>query len=157
DILAMIAPVRQERLANPQDHILLLLLQRNAGPDASVNVEAHTVTERERKVLEPAEVLLRNGICMVDPIAVEGFLTSVPQPRQFVLMLRSVDQHVLVIAAQADDPVGCTELRFDQKARNVAASPAPVNVVANEHKARQVCAAMCRAMFEQVHKFRVAA
>jgi Na+/proline symporter len=59
----------------------------------------------EREVLEPGEVRSRNLVRILDPVAVERGVAAVAEPHGVVPPLGATDQHLLVIAAQANDVI----------------------------------------------------
>jgi len=112
DELAVVACVRQERLADPQHHFLRLLLQRYAGLYAGVHEEALAVADREREFLEPGRGARREFLRMVDAIAIERRVAAVVEPQPLIPFLGGVDQQLLVVAAQANDPFRRAPIAF---------------------------------------------
>src|SRR5207248_401051 len=57
NIATMVARVRQERLTNPQQVILVLLIERDARANAGMHKEPLVVTLGQRQAVEPNKVL----------------------------------------------------------------------------------------------------
>src|SRR5262249_33073410 len=98
-IEAVVARVGQEWLANPQHLIPFLLLEWNAGANASVHEETLVVRNEQRQALEPAEMLVWNRLRARTLVPAQRHIAAIAKPERPVAISESADQHVLVIAA----------------------------------------------------------
>ena len=100
----------------------------------------------------------RNGVGVFDAVAVERVVSAVLQPHQFIPAPGSIDQHLLVVAAQADDPFRLPLLlHLHEKVDHVPASTSAVDVIADEDKAGRARLDELFAMLHQVGELGVAA
>ena len=111
----------------------------------------------ERQALEPGEMLAREFLGAARAIAVEGGVAAVVEPHHLVLAVGGGDQHVLVIAPEADDLAGPARLRLDQQRDHLAAALAAIDIVAQEHEAGGVVAAVVDAVAQEIGELGIAA
>ena len=154
DIFFVRPPVSEERAANPQPVGVRLVLQRDAGTDARVNVVAEFVLERRRQTGEPPRVVAQSFEVR---IALDGRAAAVVAThpvllRATVAAQRRLGHHGLVIALQGDhgreDRVFGGEAPAEQLDHAERVGPA-IDIVAERDQPRGFAAGMRAAQVEQ--------
>ena len=94
------------------------------------------VLVRQRKLPKPCQMFGRQIPGVIDTVALEGLLATIPPPIHKIAIqampARSPDQHLLMIAAQANATTSLIRLPLDQKVHNPATIRPSVDVVADE-------------------------
>ncbi len=129
---------REERLPDPEQILLRLKRQRNAGPDTGMDEQAMPVRVHQRKLPKPCQVLSRQIAGVIDPVTLEGPLAPISPPVHQIairtISARSSDQHLFMIAAQADETTLLIRLSPHQELHNPTTVGSPVDVIADEDK-----------------------
>src|SRR5262249_30447019 len=115
-----------------------------------MHVETRPVADRVGKPGKPAEMVGRNVSGGADAVAAERGVPAIVEPEDLVLALSGTQQHVLMVAAQTDDLLGCARLGLHQQFHDIAAAAAAVDIVADEDEAEIVVPAMVSALPEEV-------
>src|SRR5262249_17525015 len=148
DVLPVVALIGQKGLANPQEHVLLLLLEWDARLDTRMDEEAPAIADCEGKTLEPRKMLVRKRVRMVDAVAVERFMAPILEPQHLVPALGSADHHLLVVSTQANTLLRRGRLQPDQQLHDGSAFWAAIDIVTDKDEVGFARAAMRRAMLE---------
>lgn len=104
------------RLANPEQIVAGLLIQRDAGPDTGMDEEPLSVVVVSRQVVDPGEVIGREVFGRGDAVRSQCGAAVVGEPAADRVMGREAsEEEILVIAGQGDDPVGIGHLHVHDR------------------------------------------
>src|SRR5262249_50723051 len=111
----------------------------------------------QRQTLEPGEMLVRYRVHARDTVAAQCHVAAIAEPKRPLAISEGIDQHLLVIAAQAGDLCRLGSLQVDQQLDDLPAVAAAVDIVADKHELSGATSAMGAAMFQQPDQLLVAA
>src|SRR6516164_4112291 len=132
---AVIVLARKKRFSDPQQVVLVLLVQRPRGIDTSMDKKAQTVIESEPKRTKPCNMLRREFPYTGGIIAPKRHVTAIPDPILSIqLVVNSCQRERLVIAQETDRVCAQPRLKIHDVVNHAAAITTPVDVVAYEDK-----------------------
>src|SRR5262245_46105344 len=109
---AVIVLVRKERFSDPQEVVLVLLVQRSRGIHSSVDIKSQTIIESEPKRTKPCNMLHRKFPRTGSIIAQERHVSAIQDPFLSIqLVVNSRQRECLVVAQEADHV--CTQSRLE--------------------------------------------
>jgi|SRR5882672_4023699 len=150
DQAPVIPLVRKKRLADPEKIVLVLLIEWPVWMDAGVNEEAQSIITDLWESAQPGLVFVRNVDRSRDPKAAQCVISAVLKPPRLVLFAFNCrEQHIFVVAQQADNLVRRPFLEVDQKIKNAAAVWAAIDVIAKENEPASFFTGVPLALFNE--------
>ena len=135
-----------------------MTFERHAGHDTGVDVEPPLVAVKQRTPRKPLAVRLRYIDRTGDAVAREGREAAGLDPEFLQLgTFQGAEEHVFMIAAQAQHCVRHRHFEFDEELHHGTAVVAAIDVIAEEDEAERPLPRMVNAGLDQVARLVVAA